>query len=185
MSSLRKQGPITTGFRRCAKAVGQHLSKHPPRRMGPCFRRDDELPRQNPQHCRSPDGAKRNPGQCHKGLSRPRIALRSIRATVLGSVSSRGDRVQRLVLGIFGFACLVGGIVSTGLMLYYFLFMLGSGKPEKKQYSRFLGPLVFFFPQLWDEEGNRARVRTLVFALLFAACFGALALVHNLSIQLR
>ena len=96
-----------------------------------------------------------------------------------------GDRVQRLVLGIFGFACLVGGIVSTGLMLYYFLFMLGSGKPEKKQYSRFLGPLVFFFPQLWDEEGNRARVRTLVFALLFAACFGGLALVHNLSIQLR
>ena len=56
-----------------------------------------------------------------------------------------GDRVQRLVLGIFGFACLVGGIVSTGLMLYYFLFMLGSGKPEKKAVLAFpWAPCVLF-----------------------------------------
>jgi len=37
-----KQGPIATGFSCCAKAVKQHLSKQTPRRMGPCFRRDDD-----------------------------------------------------------------------------------------------------------------------------------------------
>src|SRR5258707_9308932 len=42
MSSLRKQGPITTGFSYCGEAVEQRLSKQTPRRMGPCFRRDDE-----------------------------------------------------------------------------------------------------------------------------------------------
>src|SRR5258708_34281256 len=42
MSSLRKQGPITTGFSCCGEAVEQRLSKQTPRRMGPCFRRDDE-----------------------------------------------------------------------------------------------------------------------------------------------
>jgi hypothetical protein len=42
MSSLRKQGPITTGVSCCAKAVKQRLSKSTPRRMGPCFRRDDD-----------------------------------------------------------------------------------------------------------------------------------------------
>jgi len=78
-----------------------------------------------------------------------------------------------------GSLCLTGGIVSTGLMLYHFFFMLGCVKPEKKRYLPFLGPFVFFLPQLWDEAGNRARVRVFVFALLFGACFGGLALVIN------
>jgi hypothetical protein len=69
--------------------------------------------------------------------------------------------------------------VSTLLMLYYFFIMEGNVKPGREWYSRFLGPFAFFFPQLWDEEGNRARVRTLVFALLFATCFAGLALVVN------
>ena len=41
MSSLRKQGPITTDLRCCAKASDNRLSTQPTRRMGPCFRRDD------------------------------------------------------------------------------------------------------------------------------------------------
>ena len=40
-SSLRKQGPITTGRGYRAKAVQRRLSKQATRRMGPCFRRDD------------------------------------------------------------------------------------------------------------------------------------------------
>jgi len=49
-SSLRKQGPITTGLSCCAKAVEQRLSQHASRRMamsalrsrrGPGFRGDD------------------------------------------------------------------------------------------------------------------------------------------------
>src|SRR5258708_25866808 len=39
--SMRKQGPTTTGSSGCGKVVGQRLSKQMPRRMGPCFRRDD------------------------------------------------------------------------------------------------------------------------------------------------
>ena len=80
---------------------------------------------------------------------------------------------------VIGGLCLVGGFVSTALMLYYFFFMLGSVKPEKKRYLPFLGPFALFIPQLWDEGGNRARVRVFVFALLFGACFGAMALVIN------
>src|ERR1700689_4906164 len=41
MSSLRKQGPITTDLRFCAKVSDKRLSTQPTRRMGPCFRRDD------------------------------------------------------------------------------------------------------------------------------------------------
>src|SRR5215216_1799742 len=40
-SSLRTQGPITTGRCCCAKAVDEHLPKRPPRHMGPCVRRGD------------------------------------------------------------------------------------------------------------------------------------------------
>src|SRR6185437_2843261 len=41
LSSRRKPGPITTGLGRCAERNDQYPSKLPPRRMGPCFRRDD------------------------------------------------------------------------------------------------------------------------------------------------
>ena len=40
-SSLRTQGPITTGVSRCAKVVERRLSKQATRRMGPRFRGDD------------------------------------------------------------------------------------------------------------------------------------------------
>jgi hypothetical protein len=89
--------------------------------------------------------------------------------------------MERLVLGIFGIVCLVGGIVAAALMLYNFFFMLGSVKQEKKRYLPFLGPVVFFIPQLLDDDGNRARVKTLLCALLLGACFGGLALHHNFS----
>jgi hypothetical protein len=41
LSSLRTQGPITTGVSLCAKVVERRLSKQAARRMGPCVRRDD------------------------------------------------------------------------------------------------------------------------------------------------
>ncbi len=80
---------------------------------------------------------------------------------------------------VLGSLCLVGGFVSTALMLYYFFFMLGSVKPEKRLYLTFLGPFALFLPQLWDEGGNRARLRVFLFALLFGMCFGGMALVIN------
>ena len=46
------------------------------------------------RHCeRSPDGAKRNPGSSHQRMSRPRISLRSIRATTL---RVRASTIRRL-----------------------------------------------------------------------------------------
>ena len=41
-SSLRKQGPITTGIRGYSKLLLQHSPKFRSRGMGPCVRRDDE-----------------------------------------------------------------------------------------------------------------------------------------------
>src|SRR6266516_7276083 len=40
-SSRRKPGPITTGSNCLGKAVNHRFKQHPPRRMGPGFRRDD------------------------------------------------------------------------------------------------------------------------------------------------
>ena len=71
--------------------------------------------------------------------------------------------------------------MATALALYYFFFPLGSIKPDKKRYMNFLGPLGFFVPRSWyDEGGNRARVRLLLSILLFGACFAGMALVINL-----
>jgi hypothetical protein len=82
---------------------------------------------------------------------------------------------------VLGSLFLLGGFVATGLMLYYFFFALGSVKPDKKRYMRFLGPLAFFVPRSWhDGEGDRARVRLFLSILLFAACFTGMALVINL-----
>jgi len=74
---------------------------------------------------------------------------------------------------------LVGGLVSTLLMLYYFIFMLGSVRPEKKRYLPLLGPAMFLLPQLWDQAGNRARIRALLFVVMFAVCYAGIAFVVN------
>jgi hypothetical protein len=89
--------------------------------------------------------------------------------------------MERFVLGAFGIACFAGAFVSIMLTLYYFFFMLGSVKPDKNRYAHFLGPLLLVMPQMFDEAGNRARKRFAFFALAFAACFGGLAVFHNLS----
>ncbi len=78
---------------------------------------------------------------------------------------------------ILGITCLVGCFLSTLSMLYYFFSMLGGVKSDKKKFMQFLGPFMFFIPQLWDAEGNRARVRALLSALVFGICFGGLALI--------
>jgi hypothetical protein len=57
--------------------------------------------------------------------------------------------------------------------------MMGSVKPEKKQYLPLLGPFALFLPQLWDEGGNKARVRLFFSILMFGACFAGMALVIN------
>lgn len=89
--------------------------------------------------------------------------------------------MQRLLLATLGVGCFVVALASAVLTLYYFFFMLGSVRPEKKRIAGFLGPLVFLVPQAFDDGGNKARIRTLFFAILFGLCFGGLALFHDLS----
>jgi hypothetical protein len=63
-----------------------------------------------------------------------------------------------------------------------FFSMVGSAKPEKKTLLPFLGPLLFFIPQLWDEMGNRARIRLIICILLFVIFFGALTLLMKMPL---
>jgi hypothetical protein len=50
-SSLRTQGPITTGISGCAKVVEQRLSKQAARGMGPRVRGDDIICRNSASYC--------------------------------------------------------------------------------------------------------------------------------------
>lgn len=77
---------------------------------------------------------------------------------------------------IVGLLCLGGCLLSTASILYYFFSMLAGVKPGKKRLAQAVGPFMLFMPQLWDEAGNRARIRTLFSALAFGICFGGVAL---------
>jgi hypothetical protein len=88
--------------------------------------------------------------------------------------------MYKVAMFTLGVLFILGGIVSTLLMLYYFFSMLGCVKPEKRRLIQFLGPFMLLFPQLWDDRGNRARKLTILFALLFGVCLGAEALIMHL-----
>src|ERR1700676_1855760 len=82
LSSLRKQGPITTGLRCCAKAVEQHLSKQP-------LRRRDE---RNCAHARGPGS---RPGR-RKTYTRDLAAHASEVCVIFHPPGSRGRRESRV-----------------------------------------------------------------------------------------
>jgi len=71
--------------------------------------------------------------------------------------------MMRQVLGLI---CLVGGVASTFLALYYFFQMIENVKPSKKSLLPFLGPTIFLLP-LWEKEGKAARNRFGISVLLF------------------
>ena len=83
----------------------------------------------------------------------------------------------RVLLGIVGMACLLGAIVSVLFGIYYVGVMHRGVKPDKKPFLPFLGPFQLFIPQLWNEEGNRARGRFLVCISLFLLLFGTVSLI--------
>jgi len=70
--------------------------------------------------------------------------------------------------------CFAGGIVSMLLAIYYYFSFLGGVKPEKKKYTPFLGPTMFFIPNLTDKEGNHAQRNFILSILAFMFFFGAL-----------
>ena len=87
--------------------------------------------------------------------------------------------MARQAIGILYFVCLVGGIVATLCMLYYFALMQKGVKGEKKSLTNVLGPLSLFIPQVFDEQGNQARIKMLYFMLLFGVCFAGAMLILN------
>jgi hypothetical protein len=88
--------------------------------------------------------------------------------------------MYKVTMFTLGVLFILGGIVSTLLMLYYFFSMLGFVKPEKRRLIHFLGPFMLLFPQLWDDRGNRARKFTILFVLVFGVCLAAEALIMHL-----
>jgi hypothetical protein len=88
--------------------------------------------------------------------------------------------MRNIILVTLGLMCIFGGIVATLSLLCHFFYMLGSVKPEKKPLLKFLGPLMFVYPDLFDEAGGRARLRFLVSAAVFAACFGGAAIIIHI-----
>jgi len=90
------------------------------------------------------------------------------------------DENIRMLIVFLGILCLIGGIASVVFMIYYFFAMHAGVREERRNILPFLGPFQFFIPQLWNERGNRARIKLLICFLLFFAFFGALTLILKL-----
>ncbi|MGJ4925875.1 hypothetical protein ACQR1I_11185 [Bradyrhizobium sp. HKCCYLS2038] len=84
---------------------------------------------------------------------------------------------MKLLTQISGLICILGGVASTLVMVYSFIFMLGCARPETKRQLPMLGPLILFLPSLWSEEGNRARMRVLISVCVFAVCYVCAAFI--------
>jgi hypothetical protein len=69
----------------------------------------------------------------------------------------------------------IAAIVFAGpamlMLIFNFLSMVASVKPEKRTLVQFVAPIAIFLPQLWTDPGNRYRR----LALLWTAIFGLLA----------
>lgn len=80
---------------------------------------------------------------------------------------------------ILGISCLFGNLSCGIAMLYYPYVMIKNVKPEHKTKLRFLGPAMLILPQLWNKDGDKARVNTIIFAILFLIFFGGMAAVDK------
>ena len=99
--------------------------------------------------------------------------------------SARFDQgaTVRIFLFVVYLICMAGGVASTLFAIYYFFTMHANVKPGAKPLIPFTGPFQFFIPQLWNQEGNRARVRLIVSLLLFGLFVGAVFLMLNGPIE--
>jgi len=88
----------------------------------------------------------------------------------------------RTFLGVLSFICLAGAAASMLFAIYYFSRMHRNVKPGAKPLIPFTGPFQFLTPQLWNEEGNRARVRLIIALFLFGLFFGAGFLVLKVPV---
>ena len=88
----------------------------------------------------------------------------------------------RIILGILYFGCLLGGAISIVFVIYYHFAMDANVKPRSKPFLAFLGPFSLMLP-LYNEEGNRARIKFVICVLLFGVFFGTCALILKLPLD--
>jgi hypothetical protein len=80
---------------------------------------------------------------------------------------------------IVGDAFLIGAGISLLLYIYNFVVMLAGVKQEKKKVINFLGPLILFMPELYDDIGNRARLRALIYIGLMLLCVAVVVFAYS------
>ena|SRR5579863_4194038 len=86
------------------------------------------------------------------------------------------DGLERHAIEILGLASIGGGMVASLVGIFYFRSMRSHVKPQKLGLLPFLGPAILLMPSLYDEIGNRARVRLIVSLLMLAFLFAVTAL---------
>jgi hypothetical protein len=77
-------------------------------------------------------------------------------------------------LTIIAFA---GAVVSAILCLYNFFYLLGVIRTDSNKWTRFVGPFIFALPT--NSVGDRAKIKTLLYAFSFVVCFGILMEIHS------
>jgi hypothetical protein len=80
-----------------------------------------------------------------------------------------------------GDAFLIGAAISLLLFICNFIVMLAGLKQEKKKIINFLGPMILFLPQLYDDIGNRARLWALLNILLMLICGTVVTFAYSYS----
>jgi hypothetical protein len=80
---------------------------------------------------------------------------------------------------IIGNVFLIGAAMSLLFSIYNFIVMLAGVKQEKKKIINFLGPFILFIPQLYDDIGNKARLRALLYIVLMVVFVIAVAFTSS------
>jgi len=92
--------------------------------------------------------------------------------------------IVRVMFGVLGIICILVGITAVLFASYYIAVMQRGVRPERRSlFLPFLGPLQLLIPQLWTEDGNRARIRFLICILVFVICLAIIELIKSLPVS--
>jgi hypothetical protein len=84
-----------------------------------------------------------------------------------------------MLYSVLGVLFIISASASFILFSYNFVVMLGGVKQEKKRLIHYLGPLVLFFPKLYDDIGNRERIKAIAYVILMVGSIAAMFLTHR------
>jgi hypothetical protein len=87
--------------------------------------------------------------------------------------------VETILIAVAVLGMFFSAIASILCALYYFFFILGSIRPERRMHARLLGPFILVVPGILSEEGERARNKFLISVILYIFLFGGLMILHQ------